>query len=206
MKKIPLLILAITILCVAVACSHEDHISPKQTVAVTGNVKTIIDDAIDQTHVTTHYDPSYVRIKYPNGDVPMDRGACTDVIVRAFRKAGVDLQKDVHEDMAANFAAYPHRWGLNGPDTNIDHRRVPNLMKYFERKNKSIAITSDANDYRAGDIVAWDLGGGPTHIGLVTNVQSEGSSRMMIVHNIGEGANLEDVMFNWKIIGHYRYF
>src|SRR5215813_87663 len=136
MKKVPLIILSIAILSVAVACSHESQISPKQTVAVTGNVKTIIEDAIDQTHVTTRYDPSYVRIKYPNGDVPIDRGACTDVIVRAFRKAGIDLQKDVHEDMASNFGVYPHRWGLNAPDTNIDHRRVPNLMKYFERKNK----------------------------------------------------------------------
>src|SRR5581483_832711 len=204
-QRLSVVIAGIAALCIGVACEHPlNQYSADNNVPVNGNIKIVIDDAIDQTHRTTHYDPAYVKIKYPNGDVPMDRGVCTDVVIRALRKTGVDLQKDVHEDMSTNFNAYPHRWGLSAPDTNIDHRRVPNLMKYFDRKGKSVAITAEATDYHPGDIVAWDLGGGLTHIGLVANIHSSGSPRLMIVHNIGNGAQLEDVLFNWKIIGHYR--
>lgn len=166
----------------------------------------LIQSAIDQTEYTRHYDPSYVKIDYPGGDVPMDRGACSDVIVRAFRKAGVDLQKEIHEDMTSNFGAYSNKWGAKGPDSNIDHRRVQNLMTYFQRKSKTLAITNKREDYQPGDVVAWDLGGGVTHIGIVVGDKTWIGRHYEIVHNIGAGARLEDVLFSWKIIGHYRYF
>jgi uncharacterized protein YijF (DUF1287 family) len=169
-------------------------------------LKQIIDGALEQTQVTTGYDPSYVAIAYPGGDVAAETGVCSDVIVRAFRKAGVDLQKEVHEDMAAAWPAYPKRWGLARPDTNIDHRRVPNLMTYFARQGKTAPVTNNKEDYQPGDIVTWDLGGGIDHIGLVSNLWSEAGDRFLIVHNIGAGTQAADVLFNWRITGHYRYF
>jgi uncharacterized protein len=169
-------------------------------------VRTVVDSARAQTHVTTSYDPSYVRLAYPGGDVRPETGVCSDVLIRAFRKAGVDLQKDVHEDMVRKFKAYPQRWGLRRPDTNIDHRRVPNLMTFFHRAGKELPITAQAGDYLPGDVVAWDLGGGITHIGIVSDERDTRSGRHWIVHNIGQGARLEDVLFSWKVIGHYRYF
>ena len=162
--------------------------------------------ALEQTAYTRSYDPAYVRIAYPNGDPPRDRGVCSDVIVRAFRAAGVDLQKEIHEDMLRSFAAYPHRWGLAAPDANIDHRRVPNLMTFFTRQGKSLPVSARREDYAPGDVVAWDLGGGLLHVGLVSDAPAAGGAGYAIVHNIGAGAQLEDVLFNWKIIGHYRYF
>jgi uncharacterized protein len=169
-------------------------------------IKQVIEAAIEQTGYTFRYDPAYARIDYPGGDVPLDRGVCSDVIVRAFRKVGVDLQKEVHEDMKRNFSAYPKRWGLAKPDTNIDHRRVPNLMTYFKRKDKSLPVTNNSKDYLPGDVVAWDLGGGILHIGIVTDRVSNSSGNHQIVHNIGAGARLEDVLFSWQVIGHYRHF
>jgi uncharacterized protein YijF (DUF1287 family) len=168
-------------------------------------VKRLIDAAIDQTNYTKSYDPAYTRIAYPNGDVPMATGVCSDVVIRAFRKLDIDLQKEVHEDMAKNFSLYPNKWGLKRPDTNIDHRRVPNLMTYFKRKGKALSLTTNPQDYQPGDVVAWDLGGGITHIGLMTNLRGE-DGRYQIVHNIGWGTRVEDRLFEWKIIGHYRYF
>jgi uncharacterized protein len=169
-------------------------------------VKKVIDAAIEQTNITQSYDPSYVKLAYPNGDVPMQTGVCSDVVIRAFRKVNIDLQKEVHEDMARNFALYPNKWGLKRPDTNIDHRRVPNLMTYFKRKGKALPISTNAQDYLPGDIVAWDLGGGITHIGMMTNLLTETPKTYHVVHNIGAGARVENVLFNWKIIGHYRCF
>lgn len=169
-------------------------------------LKKVIDAAIEQTRVTRGYDPAYVKLAYPNGDVPIETGVCSDVVIRAFRKVGIDLQKVVHEDMAKNFAQYPNKWGLKRPDTNIDHRRVPNLMTYFKRQGKALPITANAKDYAPGDIVAWDLGGGITHIGMMTNLLIEDGKTYNVVHNIGAGARVENVLFNWKIIGHYRYF
>ena len=166
----------------------------------------VIEDAIEQTQVTTIYDPSYVKLEYPNGDVPLERGVCADVIVRAFRKGGVDLQKEVHEDIKSNFSAYPQRWGLTGPDPNIDHRRVANLMVFFKRRGTELPSTTNANDYKAGDVVVWELGHDHPHIGIVTDVLAPGTDRYQVVHNIGAGAKLEDVLFLWPIIGHYRYF
>jgi uncharacterized protein YijF (DUF1287 family) len=161
--------------------------------------------AFAQTERRVVYDPSYVKLAYPGGDVPADRGVCTDVVVRAYRALGVDLQVGVHEDMAAHFAEYPPIYGRRAPDPNIDHRRVPNLMVFFGRRGKTLPITQDAKDYRPGDVVAWDLGGGVTHVGLVVDRKDAGGARWLIVHNIGLGPKLEDGLFSWKIIGHFRY-
>jgi uncharacterized protein YijF (DUF1287 family) len=169
-------------------------------------LKKLLEAAIAQVGVTTSYDPTYVGIDYPGGDVPIETGVCSDVLVRAFRKAGLDLQQVVHEDMKSVRIAYPNKWGSAGTDPNIDHRRVLNLMTYFGRKGKAVPITSEAKDYLAGDIVAWDLGGGIDHIGLVTNLLSDRGGRRLIVHNIGAGTKVEDRLFDWKITGHYRYF
>jgi uncharacterized protein len=162
--------------------------------------------AIERTTFQVRYDPAYVEIPYPGGDVPAETGVCTDEVIRSYRVVGVDLQKEVHEDMKRNFHLYPRTWGLTKPDTNIDHRRVPNLMVFFERQGAALAITQAAADYRPGDVVTWDLGGGLTHIGIVVNIPSPTDpARMQIVHNIGAGPQLEDVLFSWKITGHYRY-
>jgi uncharacterized protein len=169
-------------------------------------VKQLVAAAIEQATYTVRYDPSYVRIDYPGGDVPLERGVCSDVIVRAFRRNGVDLQKEVHEDMARNFSAYPQKWGLSQPDPNIDHRRVLNLMTYFERQRKALPVTNRAEDYLPGDIVSWQLEGNATHIGMMTNVLSDTGTGFQVVHNIGGGVRIEDVLFNWRITGHYRYF
>jgi uncharacterized protein YijF (DUF1287 family) len=164
--------------------------------------------AVERTHHVVRYDPAYVRIPYPGGDVPADTGVCTDEIIRSYRSVGVDLQKEVHEDMVQNSDQYPRRWRWlsSGPDPNIDHRRVPNLMVFFSRKGESLALSSRADDYAPGDIVTWDLGGGVPHVGLVVDQKSPQSRRYVIVHNIGQGPRMEDVLFNWKITGHYRYF
>lgn len=170
------------------------------------SLKLVIDGAIDQIGKTTSYDNSYQKIDYPNGDVPIETGVCSDVIVRAFRKAGIDLQKDVHEDMKSNFSDYPTRWGLKSPDANIDHRRVPNLQTYFTRKAKSLATTGASDTFMPGDIVTWDLGGGVDHVGMIVNVWYKPTQRYLVVHNIGAGTRMEDALFAWKITGHYRYF
>ncbi len=169
-------------------------------------LKLVIEGATDQIGKTTSYDASYQKLEYPNGDVPIETGVCSDVIVRAFRQSGIDLQKDVHEDMKDNFSAYPTRWGLKGPDANIDHRRVPNLQTYFARKAKSLATTGGSESFLPGDIVTWDLGGGVDHVGMVVNVWYKPSQRYLVVHNIGAGTRMEDVLLAWKITGHYRYF
>jgi len=157
------------------------------------------------TKQRVRYDPTYFSIGYPNGDVPADRGVCTDVVIRAYRKMGIDLQKEVHEDMKANFNKYPSNWGLTGTDRNIDHRRVPNLMTFFSRHGIVKKISSEPNDYLPGDIVCWTLSGGMTHIGIVVKQKSADKQRYLIVHNIGAGQVIEDCLFSFKIIGHYRY-
>jgi hypothetical protein len=159
--------------------------------------------AIERTHHSVRYVSDYVSITYPGGDVPEGTGVCTDEVIRSYRAVGVDLQKVVHEDMVRNFDAYPHKWRSH-PDTNIDHRRVPNLMVFFSRKGEKLPLTTRAEDYSPGDIVAWDLGGGITHIGIVVDRRGP-SGRYMVVHNIGRGPQMEDVLFDWKVIGHYRY-
>ena len=165
----------------------------------------LADSALNLTKQRVTYTPGYFTIKYPNGDVPSDKGVCTDVVIRAYRKLGIDLQKEVHEDMKANFSKYPKNWGLTKPDKNIDHRRVPNLMTFFARHGTVKKITNNAADYLPGDIVCWNLGGGVTHIGIVVKNKSSGTQTPMIVHNIGSGQVMEDRLFSYKIIGHYRY-
>jgi len=151
------------------------------------------------------YDPAYYNIDYPNGDVPAGRGVCTDVVIRAYRAVGIDLQEEVHEDMLGHFDLYPKIWGLRQPDSNIDHRRVPNLMRYFERFGTEKAISARATDYLPGDIVCWNLGGAITHIGIISDERSMDGSRPLVVHNIGNGQVLEDCLFDFRIIGHYIY-
>jgi hypothetical protein len=164
------------------------------------------DAAIALTAQKVTYDPAYVRLAYPNGDVPANTGVCTDVVIRAFRKAfKIDLQKEVHEDMKANFSLYPKNWGRKTTDRNIDHRRVYNLMVFFKRKGLEKAISNNAEDYKPGDIVCWILPKNLAHIGLVTNHKSADGKRYLIVHNVGAGQVMEDLLFAWKIIGHYQY-
>ncbi len=161
--------------------------------------------ALELTNQEVTYDPSYFSIDYPNGDVPSNKGVCTDVVIRAYRKLGVDLQKEVHEDMKANFGKDPKIWGLKTTDKNIDHRRVPNLMTYFKRKGAEKEISEKAIDYLPGDIICWNLGGAITHIGIVVTKKSKDGKRNLIVHNIGAGQVVQDCLFEYKIIGHYRY-
>lgn len=166
----------------------------------------LADAAFELTRQKVQYDPAYVSIAYPNGDVSADKGVCTDVVIRAYRKLGIDLQKEVHEDMLANFEKYPKKWGLPGPDKNIDHRRVPNLMTFFTRHGNVKTKSKHPGDYQPGDIVCWDLGSGITHIGIVSDKKTADGTRYMIVHNIGGGQVLEDCLFSfYKIIGHYTY-
>jgi uncharacterized protein YijF (DUF1287 family) len=170
-------------------------------------LRRLVNAAIERTHHPVRYDPTYVRIPYPGGDVPPDTGVCTDEVIRSYRALGIDLQREVHEDMTQNFAAYPRKrkWGLGKPDSNIDHRRVPNLMVFFARKGESLPATNRADDYGPGDLVTYDLGGNVPHIAIVID-RKGASGHYMIEHNIGQGPRIEDVLFNWKITGHYRYF
>lgn len=163
----------------------------------------IVKAARSQIGVTTGYDPAYRRIAYPGGDVPKQSGVCSDVVIRALRPLGIDLQKEVHEDMVHHFSKYPQKWGLAKPDANIDHRRVPNLMTYFQRRGYGLATSKTADDYKPGDIVAWDLGKGLTHIGIVSD-RKTAQGIPQLIHNIGQGAIEADILFEYKIIGHYR--
>lgn len=164
--------------------------------------KKVVEAAQAQTKERVICDGRYFKLAYPGGDPPSGIGVCTDVIVRAFRKAGVDLQVAVHEDMAQDFSAYPKKWGRRSPDSNIDHRRVPNLMTFFRREGAALPLSKRPGDYASGDLVTWDLGGGLTHIGIVV---AGPDGRPLIVHNIGRGPRLEDVLFSWTITGHYRW-
>lgn len=164
----------------------------------------LVSGARQQVGVTLAYDSAYRRLAYPGGDVPMAIGVCTDVVIRALRLQGLDLQKAVHEDMAANFSVYPRQWGLKRPDRNIDHRRVPNLMTWFQRQGMALQISRQAADYRAGDIVTWNLGRGQTHIGIVSDRLSA-AGEPLILHNIGAGTREEAILFRFPITGHYRF-
>ncbi|HRX40446.1 MAG TPA: DUF1287 domain-containing protein [Parvularculaceae bacterium] len=169
--------------------------------------KRLSEAAIERTQHRVAYDPSYVIIPYPGGDVADGRGVCSDVVIRSYRALGVDLQQLVHEDMAANFSVYPSLWGLSRPDTNIDHRRVPNLETFFTRRGARKALSASPKDFEPGDIVAWNLRGDAgflPHIGVVTDRVGV-SGWPLVVHNIGGGPKLEDVLFAWPMTGHYRY-
>lgn len=216
MKRFFLFLSLLVVLLLNFACRYESL--RESTPVVSGQkppvaeiessaVRALLESALEQTKITKNYTQDYFVIPYPMGDVPAETGACTDVVIRAFRRAGVDLQREVHEDMRANFAAYPQKWNLPKPDTNIDHRRVPNLQTFFTRKGKSLPVSSQAENYKPGDIVTWDLDGkGMTHIGLVSNLRSETGRRYLIIHNIGGGTRAEDRLFDWKVTGHFRYF
>ena len=171
-----------------------------------GDAERLVTAGLHQIGVTTIYDPAYVTLKYPGGDVAPERGVCTDVIVRAYRSTlGLDLQKLVHEDMRGNFAAYPRNWGLKLPDRNIDHRRVPNLQTFFARQGAKLPVTETARDYRPGDVVSQILPGNLAHIALVSQFASADGKRPLCIHNIGAGARLEDILFTYKVTGHYRF-
>lgn len=161
--------------------------------------------ALERTRHSVTYDGSYRQMTYPGGDVPDNVGVCTDVVIRSYRALGIDLQQLVHEDMSAHFSDYPANWGLSRPDSNIDHRRVPNLQVFFTREGASLPISEQANDYRPGDLVTWMLPGSLPHIGIVVNEYSSDGQRPLIVHNIGAGPVLEDVLFRYPVTGHYRY-
>jgi uncharacterized protein YijF (DUF1287 family) len=156
------------------------------------------------THVV-RYDGSYRRIAYPGGDVPDDVGVCTDLVIRSYRGAGIDLQRAVHEDMRTHFGRYPTLWGLHRPDPNIDHRRVPNLETFFRRHGKVLALATEPAAYQPGDLVTWRLPGNLPHIGIITDRRSDDGKRPLVVHNIGQGPRLEDMLFEYPITGHYRY-
>lgn len=192
MKKIlAILLLTSTVLAQAV-------LSPR--------VEKVVTAALSQVGVTLSYDPAYTALKYPMGDVPLERGVCTDVIIRAFRAVSTDLQQLVHEDMSRAFAAYPKLWGLTRPDRNIDHRRVANLEVFMQRQGKQLKLSKNGLDYKAGDVVTWTLPSGRLHIGLVSNQLDTAKQRPLIVHNIGAGAQLEDVLFTWDLRMRFRYF
>lgn len=165
----------------------------------------LVDAAIDRTKHFVIYNGRYIKIDYPMGDVPANIGVCTDVVIRSYRKLGIDLQELVHKDMKVNFKLYPKIWGLKKTDTNIDHRRVPNLEVFFERHGQMLPITKKASDYQPGDLVTWRLDGNLPHIGIVSNKKHPVSGRYQIVHNIGLGPQLEDVLFDYKVVGHYRF-
>lgn len=201
MKSISIILIAISFL----ACAQKE----KNTILVenTATIAKTFEDklaaaAISIVDPTIDYDPSYFSIKYPNGDIPKNKGVCTDVIIRAYRKLEIDLQKDVHEDMKANFSKYPNlkKWGMTKTDTNIDHRRVPNLEVFFERKGIKLAISENAKDYKSGEIVTWIINGKLPHIGIITNKKSNDGKRNLIVHNIGNGQVLEDCLFRYKML------
>ncbi|PIZ32863.1 MAG: DUF1287 domain-containing protein [Alphaproteobacteria bacterium CG_4_10_14_0_8_um_filter_37_21] len=170
-------------------------------------VDKFVESAMASTQMAIEYDPGYFKIKYPLGDVPKNKGVCTDVVIRSYRAIGIDLQELVHKDMQANFHLYPKIWGLKSTDTNIDHRRVPNLQVFFKRFGTSLPITCNPKNFQPGDIVAWDIGDNRfiSHIGIVVNTYAPNSKIPMVVHNIGAGPQCENVLFGYKIIGHYRY-
>jgi uncharacterized protein YijF (DUF1287 family) len=201
MTKLSLSILSLVIFCIAEYCLAENIIDPKS------NTRKLIDAALAQTATAVTYNGTYFKIAYPMGDVPAEFGVCTDVIIRAYRKLGIDLQQLVHEDMRSNFSLYPARrnWNQTKTDTNIDHRRVPNLQTFFTRHGKKLAISLKLHYYQAGDLVTWMLPGNLPHIGIVTDQHSSDGLRPLIVHNIGAGPELGDMLFDYTITGHYRY-
>lgn len=189
---------AMIILLIAVSVFGQDDSVPET------QAKRLIAAAVAQTGMNVTYDGSYRRIAYPGGDVPETIGVCTDVIVRAYRTIGIDLQVKIHEDMRGNFEEYPKIWGLSAPDPNIDHRRVPNLQTFFHRAGAELPVTREVSDYPAGDLVTWMLPGNRPHIGIVIDAQSS-EGVPLVVHNIGRGPEIEDILFAYPITGHYRY-
>jgi hypothetical protein len=206
------LLLLLPFSLLGIALQRAPATSGRLTVLQQQRLDRFVAAAVERTKHIVRYDPAYIRIPYPGGDVPASTGVCTDEVIRAYRAVGIDLQKEVHEDMTNHISAYPKKWtsvsrstGIS-TDTNIDHRRVPNLMVFFARHGEALPLSANTDDYHPGDLVTWNLGGRITHIGIIVDQRSPQSGRYMIVHNIGQGPQMEDVLFNWRIIGHYRYF
>lgn len=199
MKPIYLLLLVVSFL--TCGAKKDSKIESK------GFEEQLSDAAISIVDASIDYDPAYFSIKYPNGDVPKNKGVCTDVIIRAYRKLNIDLQQEVHNDIKTNFSKYPNlkKWGLKKPDTNIDHRRVPNLEVFFTRKGQKLALSNNPDDYKTGELVTWMIGKKYPHIGIITNKKSPDGKRPMIVHNVGNGQLLEDCLFDYEIVGHFKY-
>jgi uncharacterized protein YijF (DUF1287 family) len=196
-KSIWIFAFSISMVLVGLTLSGFAHASP------TGSQ--IADAAMERTEHSVRYDGSYVSISYPGGDVPADQGVCTDVVVRTYRSLGIDLQRLVHEDMSQAFSTYPANWGLNRPDRNIDHRRVPNLQIFFSRHGELFKVSDQATDYQPGDLVTWMVASSLPHIGIISAERSLDGARPLIIHNIGQGPQLEDRLFAYPITGHYRY-
>ncbi|UCF68051.1 MAG: DUF1287 domain-containing protein [Acidobacteriota bacterium] len=196
------LLLSTALVATSSACTAEE---PANTTSRSPFTRALVEAALERTTHSVTYDGGYRQIEYPGGDVPDEIGVCTDVIIRAYRAVGIDLQQRVHEDMAAHFDEYPKLWGLTRPDSNIDHRRVPNLQTFFRRHGLVLPISPDAGDYRADDLVTWMLPGNLPHIGLVIEGRSRDGTRPLVVHNVGAGPRVEDVLFSFDITGHYRY-
>lgn len=176
----------------------------RASVSVDGKVALLLQGAHRQISKTLFYDPAYTQLDYPDGDVPLEKGVCTDVVIRAYRTIGIDLQQRVHEDMAAHFALYPKTWGLKRPDSNIDHRRVPNLQVFLTRFGKSLPVSQNPEDYQPGDLIT-NLPGGRSHIAVVSEVRSTLTGRLMVIQNIGLGAQLNVDLLSYPMTGHYRY-
>ncbi len=193
----------LTVCCLAVCCIAAPVFA--QSTPEHNWADRLVEAAIERTEHRVRYDGSYLSIDYPSGDVPDSVGVCTDLIVRAYRVLGVDLQQEVHEDMLEAFSEYPDTWGLTAPDPSIDHRRVPNLQVFFRRRGEELPVTDVAADYQPGDLVTWMLPGNLPHIGIVTNWLSSDALRPLIVHNIGWGPEIEDSIFDFPITGHYRF-
>lgn len=191
-----ILILATLILLSPIAFGQSTSISFPEA---------LVNAALERTNHAITYNGSYRSIGYPGGDVPDHIGVCTDVIIRSYRQLGIDLQELVHLDMKGSFREYPDSWGMSRPDPNIDHRRVPNLQTFFSRHGEVLPVTDQARDYKPGDIVTWMLPGNLPHIGIVVDRTTTDGSRHLIVHNVGQGPKLEDVLFAYEITGHYRY-
>jgi uncharacterized protein len=195
-------LVVLLLVVMAAACSPLESIP---TARLDPFSKKFVAASLDRTKEFVIYDSAYEQIRYPGGDVAAWKGVCSDEVVRVYRALGADLQKLVHEDMKSAFSVYPKIWGLSRPDPNIDHRRVPNLATFFRRHGKTLAVTENGADYKPGDLVTWSVSGGRPHIGLVTNKLSLDRQRPLIVHNIGLGPQLDDMLFTYKITGHYRY-
>ena len=191
----------ILILLFSISCTKTINLSE-------GFQKLLVEAASDRLNYNISYDGRYINIPYPNGDIPSNIGVCTDLVIRSFRQVNIDLQELVHEDMKRNYDIYPSKriWGLKSPDTNIDHRRVPNLQTFFTRMGSSLVITKEAQNYKPGDIITWDISGrSPWHIGIVSDKISNITGNPLIIHNMGRGPIINDMLFKFKITGHYRY-
>lgn len=200
----------LSLFCLTAALLMYSPITAQErTVSVTTQAQPLVTAARDRLKSIVIYDGRYMRLDYPGGDVPATMGVCTDVVIRSLRKAyDADLQRLVHEDMTANFGAYPANWGLTRPDRNIDHRRVPNLEIYFKREGYALPITKQVVDYQPGDIVSWRLDGnsglgGLPHIGIVSDRLGV-TGNPLIIHNIGGGVEESDMLFDHRITGHFR--